>query len=38
MPAKKYTDQQRREFMALIDRGGSVRAAAIRVGVDPSTA
>ena len=38
MPARKYTEQQRLEFVALIDRGGSVRAAAQRVGVDPSTA
>ena len=35
MPARKYTEQQRLEFMALIDRGGSVRAAAISVGVHP---
>jgi len=38
MPARKYTQQQRFEFMSLIDRGGSVRAAAQRVAVDPSTA
>ena len=35
MPTRKYTEQQRLEFMALIDRGGSVRAAAISVGVHP---
>ncbi|NYI40411.1 IS30 family transposase [Demequina lutea] len=35
MPARKYTEQQRLAFMALIDRGGSVRAAAIAVGVHP---
>lgn len=35
MPARKYTELQRLEFMALIDRGGSVRAAAVRVGVHP---
>jgi len=35
MPARKYTEQQRLEFMALIDRGGSVRAAAARVGISP---
>lgn len=38
MPARKYTEQQRRKFMALIDRGGSVRAAAQTVGVDTITA
>ena len=35
MPARKYTEQQRLEFMAVIDRGGSVRAAAIAVGAHP---
>jgi IS30 family transposase len=35
MPARKYTEEQRLEFMALIDRGGSVRAAASAVGVHP---
>lgn len=35
MPARKYTEEQRLEFMALIDRGGSVRAAAVKVGVPP---
>ena len=35
MPARKYTELQRLAFMALIDRGGSVRAAAIAVGVHP---
>ena len=35
MPARKYTEAQRLEFMALIDRGGSIRAAAARVGVHP---
>lgn len=35
MPARKYTEEQRHRFMALIDRGGSVRAAAIAVGVHP---
>jgi len=35
MPARKYTEAQRLEFMALIDRGGSVRAAAIAVGAHP---
>jgi IS30 family transposase len=35
MPARKYTEHQRLAFMALIDRGGSVRAAAIAVGVHP---
>lgn len=35
MPAKKYTEQQRLDFLALIDRGGSVRAAALAVGVHP---
>lgn len=28
MPARKYTEQQRLAFLALIDRGGAVRAAA----------
>jgi IS30 family transposase len=35
MPARKYTEEQRSQFMALIDRGGSVRAAAVSVGVHP---
>jgi IS30 family transposase len=35
MPARKYTEQQRLEFMTAIDRGGSVRAAAIAVGAHP---
>jgi IS30 family transposase len=35
MPAKKYSEEQRLAFMALIDRGGSVRAAALSVGVHP---
>jgi IS30 family transposase len=35
MPARKYTEQQRLAFMALIDRGGSVRAAALAVGAHP---
>lgn len=35
MPARKYTERQRVAFMALIDRGGSVRAAATKVGVHP---
>ncbi len=35
MAARKYTEQQRLAFMALIDQGGSVRAAAVAVGVHP---
>ena len=35
MPARKYTEDQRLDFMAVIDRGGSVRAAAASVGVYP---
>ncbi len=35
MAARKYTEGQRLEFMALIDRGGSVRAACAVVGVHP---
>lgn len=35
MPAKKYTEDQRVNFLAVIDRGGSVRAAAASVGVHP---
>src|SRR4051812_34809617 len=35
MAARKYTEQQLLAFMALIDRGGSVRAAALAVGVHP---
>jgi transposase InsO family protein len=31
MPARKYTQQQRLEFMTVIDRGGSVRAAAMAI-------
>ena len=33
MPAKKYTEEQRSQFTALIDRGGSVRVAAVSVGI-----
>lgn len=36
MPARKYTEQQRLAFMALIDRSGSVRAAALTVGAHPA--
>ena len=35
MPSRKYTEEQRLAFMALIDRGGSVRAAAVAVGAHP---
>ncbi|GAA1216911.1 hypothetical protein GCM10009655_15340 [Rhodoglobus aureus] len=35
MPARKYTEQQQVAFMAVIDRGGSVRSAAAKVGVHP---
>jgi hypothetical protein len=35
MPSRKYTEEQRLAFMALNDRGGSVRAAAIAVGAHP---
>jgi IS30 family transposase len=35
MAARKYTEKQKLAFMALIDRGGSVRAAAATVGVHP---
>jgi hypothetical protein len=35
MPARKYTQQQRLEFMTVIDRGGSVRASGIAVGAHP---
>ena len=35
MPARKYTEEQRLEFLALIDRGGSVRAASAAIGVHP---
>jgi IS30 family transposase len=35
MPARVYSEQQRLAFMTLIDRGGSVRAAAATVGVHP---
>jgi len=35
MPARKYTEAQRQAFMAIIDRGGSVRAAAAAIGVHP---
>jgi transposase, IS30 family len=37
MAARKYSEEQRLKFMALIDRGGSVRAAAAAVGVHPDT-
>ncbi|MER2085817.1 transposase [Rhodococcus qingshengii] len=30
---KKYTDQQKEEFFRLLDRGGTVRAAARAVGI-----
>lgn len=33
MPARRYGEKQRLAFLALIDRGGSVRAAALTVGV-----
>ena len=33
MAGKKYTDQQKEEFFRLLDRGGTVRAAARAVGV-----
>ncbi|WP_336873970.1 transposase [Rhodococcus qingshengii] len=33
MARKKYTDQQKEEFFRLLDRGGTVRAAARAVGV-----
>jgi len=35
MPAKKYTEEQLTAFMAVIDRGGSVRSASAAVGVHP---
>lgn len=35
MLATKYTERRRVAFMALVDRGGSVRAAATKVGVHP---
>lgn len=35
MAARKYSEAQRLAFMALIDRGGSVRAACAAVGVHP---
>ena len=37
MLARKYVEDQRLGFMAVIDRGGSVRAAAASVGVHPDT-
>ncbi|WP_415857982.1 transposase [Cellulosimicrobium cellulans] len=37
MPAKKYSDEQRDRFLALVDRGGTVRASARAVGVPPDT-
>lgn len=33
MAKKKYTDQQKEEFFRVLDRGGTVRAAALAVGV-----
>lgn len=35
MPARKYTDEQRDGFFEVLDRGGTVRAAAAAVGVHP---
>lgn len=35
MPVRKYTEQQRLVFLALLDRGGSVQAAALSAGVSP---
>jgi len=35
MAAKKYTEEQRERFFELLDRGGTVRAAAAVVGVHP---
>jgi transposase, IS30 family len=37
VPAKKYSDEQRDRFLALVDRGGTVRASARAVGVPPDT-
>lgn len=36
MAARKFSDGQRREFLAIVDRGGTVRAAALAVGVSPN--
>ena len=35
MPTREYKDEQRVPLMAVIDRCGSVRAAAVKVGVRP---
>ena len=38
MPGPKYTSDQKRQFFDLVDRGGTVRAAALTVGVRPDAA
>ena len=35
MPARKYTEEQRERFFEVMDRGGTVRAAAAAAGVHP---
>jgi IS30 family transposase len=35
--ARKYSDGQRRVFLATVDRGGTVRGAAVAAGVSPNT-
>ena len=35
MPARKYTDEQRDRFFEVLDRGGTIRAAAAAAGVHP---
>lgn len=38
MAGKKYTDEQKEQFFDLLDRGGTVRAAAKAAGVHPNAA
>jgi IS30 family transposase len=38
MPGPKYSKLQRERFFDLLDRGGTVRAAAAAVGVHPGAA
>jgi transposase, IS30 family len=38
MPGPKYTGEQKQHFFDLVDRGGTVRAAALAAGVHPDAA
>ncbi|MEV6527303.1 helix-turn-helix domain-containing protein [Longispora sp. NPDC051575] len=38
MAGRKYSEEQKQRFFDLVDRGGTVRAAAVAVGVHPDAA